>query len=121
MFINEAPKSMDDLIKIVGPLLEKYHAYLKIDEKPEKGDRKMADEMVLLIADVLDNYLDKPDNVDPSEKLKLHLFKACLLELAYEHSNYNFDIQISLMKTYDYLGLSVSYAEALENLGIKGV
>ena len=51
----------------------------------------------------------------------MHLFKACLLELAYEHSNYNFDIQISLLKSYDYLGLSVSYGEAFENLGIKGV
>ena len=65
---------------------------MKIDEKPEKGDRKMADEMVLLIADVLDSYLGRTDGVDKAERLKLHLFKACLLELAYEHSNYNFDI-----------------------------
>lgn len=64
MFRNEAPKTIDDLIKITGPLLERYHEYLKIDEKPEKGDRKMADEMVLLIADVIDSYLSKPDNVD---------------------------------------------------------
>ena len=102
-------------------MLEKYHAYLKIDEKPEKGDRKMADEMVLLIADVLDSYLSRTHGIDKSERLNLHLFKACLLELAYEHSNYNFDIQISLMKSYDFIGLSVSYGESFENLGIKGV
>ena len=64
MFRNEAPKTIDELIQITGPLLERYHEYLKIDEKPEKGDRKMADEMVLLIADVIDSYLSKPDNVD---------------------------------------------------------
>ena len=44
--------------------MENYHKYLKIDEKPEKGDRKMADEMVLLIADVLDCYLNRIDGVD---------------------------------------------------------
>lgn len=64
MFKNDAPKSIEELIKIVGPLLEKYQRYLKIDEKPEKGDRKMADEMVMLIADVLDSYLDKQEGVD---------------------------------------------------------
>ena len=125
IFRNEPPKSLSELQQIVGPLLQKYHAYLKMDEKPEKGDRKMADEMVLLIADVIDSYLTKGtaqgDPVDKGEKLKLHLFKSCLLELAYEHSNYNFDMQISLMKSYDQLGLSVSYAEAFETLGIKGV
>ena len=64
-----------------------------MDDKPEKGDRKMADEMVLLIADIIDSYLTKPTgSIDCAEKLKLHLFKTCLLELAYEHSNYNFDL-----------------------------
>lgn len=105
IFRDEPPKSLEELQSIIGPLLEKYHAYLKIDVKPEKGDRKMADEMVLLIADVIDSYLTKGSikggPVEKAEKLKLHLFKSCLLELAYEHSNYNFDMQISLMKSYD--------------------
>ena len=52
----------------------------------------MADEMVLLIADIIDSYLSKEEGVDKVERIRLHLFKACLLELAYEHSNYNFDM-----------------------------
>jgi len=91
-----------------------------MDEKPEKGERKMADEVVLLIADILDSVINSAVSSD-KEKVHLHLFKICLLELAYEHSNYNFDLQVSLMKSFDALGLSVSFSESYESLGIKGV
>lgn len=92
MFRNEPPNSTEELIAIIAPLLEHYHGFLKLDEKPEKGERKMADEIVLLIADILDTYMSKPGGIDQKEKLNLHLFKICLLELAFEYSNYNFDM-----------------------------
>ena len=31
---------------------------MKLDDKPEKGERKLADEQALLIADIIDNYID---------------------------------------------------------------
>lgn len=92
MFRDEEPDSMDELIEIVGPLIKHYHNFLELDEKPEKGERKMADEMALLIADILDTYINKPGGLALKEKLPLQIFKICFLEMSFEHSSYNFDM-----------------------------
>ena len=92
-----------------------YFEFVQLDEKPEKGERKMADEQVLLIAEMIESYLSKESSKD------LQLYKICLLEIAYEYSNYNFDIQLQLIKTFDSMGLSASFSEAYEQLNIKGV
>jgi hypothetical protein len=57
---------------------------IQLDEKPEKGERKMADEMALLIAEIIEEWLagDK----------EMMLYKVALMEIAFEYSNYNFDI-----------------------------
>jgi len=99
---------------------------VKLDDKPEKGERKLADEQVLLIADIIDNYIDNEEEEKEGEqdidgKRKLDFFKVCLLEMAYETSCYNFDIQLALLKSFDRLGWSASFSESFENLGIKGV
>ena len=98
---------------------------MKLDDKPEKGERKLADEQVLLIADIIDNYIDNEEEKEGEEvadaKRKLDFFKVCLLERAYESSCYNFDIQLALLKSFDRLGWSASFSESFENLGIKGV
>jgi hypothetical protein len=46
----------------------------------------MADEQVLLIGEMIESYLSKEVSKD------LQLYKICLLEIAFEFSNYNFDI-----------------------------
>ncbi len=77
-----------------------YIKFIQIDDKPEKGERKIADDLVLLINDIL-----KPLN--PSTNLKIDevlLYRVGLLEYALELSPYNFDIQLQLMKIYDMLG-----------------
>ena len=44
-----------------------------------------------------------------------------MLENALSASPYNFDIVLALARIYDTHGLSISYKQALEALGIKGV
>lgn len=117
--------NLDDLKAFVAPLVDQYFELCKLDEKPEKGERKMADEMVLLVATIIDNYvgdLVKQGNVETmQERINLDLFKVSLLELAYESSGYNFDMQLSLLRSFDRLGASSSYSESYNDLGIKGV
>ena len=44
-----------------------------------------------------------------------------LLEFSYVLSQYNFDSALSLIRSFDQLGLSTSFAEAYDPLEIKGV
>ena len=44
-----------------------------------------------------------------------------MLEYAYDQSCYNFDIQLSLLKCFDELGLSTSFNESFNSLDVKGV
>ena len=102
-----------------------YFEFIKLDDKPEKGERKMADEMALLIGDMIDDCIEQEEEKEgeesQEEKRYLDLFKICLLENAYETSCYNFDIQISLLKSFDRLGWTASFSESFSNLEIKGV
>ncbi len=52
----------------------------------------MADEQVLLIADIIESFIQGHGKDFEQYKLHLDLFKVCLMEMAYEQSNYNFDI-----------------------------
>lgn len=49
------------------------------------------------------------------------MFRIGVLENALSASPYNFDIVLALARLYDTHGLSISYKQALEALGIKGV
>jgi len=55
-------------------LVGQYFEYVKVDDKPEKGERKLADDQALLVADVIDGYLSHTPNKS------LELFKICFLE-----------------------------------------
>jgi hypothetical protein len=61
-----------------------------MDGKPEKGERKIADDLVLLINDIL-KPLNPSTNLNIDEVL---LYRVGLLEYALELSPYNFDIQL---------------------------
>ena len=74
---------------------------LEYDGKPEKGERKLADDLVILINELLDS---NSTNVD-----SLVLYRIGLMEFALEKSPYNFDIQLQLLKLYDSLGISPSF------------
>ena len=115
--------------------MAQYFEFAALDDKPEKGERKMADEQALLVAEILENYIvstlnksralkmafGQKDSESEQETLHLDLFKVCFLELAYEQSCYNFDIQLLILKSFDRLGFSASYSEVYDTLGLKGV
>jgi hypothetical protein len=93
---------------------EEYLKTLELDSKPEKGERKLADDWVLIINEVLDkDFKCTADSVA--------LYRISILEYALEKSPYNFDIQLQLLILYDQLGLSPSFQQALTSLNIKGV
>ena len=37
--------------------MAQYFEFAALDDKPEKGERKMADEQALLVAEILENYI----------------------------------------------------------------
>ena len=88
-----------------------YFDNLKLDGKPEKGERKIADDFVLLIAEL---WFTHPN----AEK---ELYCIGLLEYALRISPYNFDIQMALVRIYDRMGLTTSFAGAHKELDLKGV
>lgn len=86
MFRSKEFENIDELMEQINKLTTQYFEFVELDDKPEKGERKMADEQVILIAEMIESYLNKESSKD------LQLYKICLLEIAYEYSNYNFDI-----------------------------
>ena len=68
----------------VQELHEQYLRVLEQDGKPEKGERKLADDLVILINELLDST---STNVD-----SLVLYRIGFMEFALEKSPYNFDI-----------------------------
>lgn len=65
-----------------------------MDGMPEKGERKLADDLVILINEILESFFHK--KVDT-----IVLYRLGLLEYALDISPYNFDIQMQLVKLYD--------------------
>lgn len=62
-----------------------YLRILDLDSKPEKGERKVADDLVLLINEVLEPmFTQKVDSIV--------IYRIGLMEFALERSPYNFDI-----------------------------
>ena len=83
---------------------------MKLDGKPEKGERKAADDFLLLI-----------NEVSNSNEVHEMLYLASLNEYALQLSPYNFDINMNQIKLYDKLGMSISYQTAHNELNLKGV
>ena len=68
-----------------------YIKYSKLDGKPEKGERKMADDYVLIIDEVLAEEADKESRTD-GHLSTTDLYRIGLLEYAMSLSPDNFDI-----------------------------
>lgn len=71
-------------LETVKMMSSEYFRILELDSKPEKGERKLADDLVILISEVLETHSKEIDSVV--------LYKIGLLEFALEKSPYNFDI-----------------------------
>ena len=63
---------------------QEYLAALELDGKPEKGERKLADDLVILIDELME--------VQPLDDAKSLMYRIGLMEYAMERSPYNFDI-----------------------------
>jgi hypothetical protein len=96
----------------VQTLQDAYFEAVKLDGKPEKGERKIADDYVLMINELFEEDLEFNSNA---------LYRIALLEYAFELSQYNFDIQLQLTLLYDKHGCSISFQQSLESLNLKGV
>ena len=122
---QEKTRRMLGLLQVQDPseikrLLGLYLKYSKLDGKPEKGERKMADDFVLLINEALEDLNDEADR-KKGQISEQDLFRIGLLEYALSLSPDNFDIQMSLLKIYDSLGISLLFKQAHESLNMKGV
>ena len=96
--------------------------FSKLDGKPEKGERKIADDFVLLLDEVLQEASAAAKLTFEQPVISsIDVLRIGILEYALSLSPYNFDIQLALATIYDSHGLSVQYKQAIENLGLKGI
>ena len=84
-----------DIKEIVKELTDAYFRMKDLDGKPEKGERKIADDIVLILNEILSEFTTSSD-LD-----HWALYRLSLLEFALERSPYNFDISMALLKLYD--------------------
>ena len=89
----------EEIMTYVKKLHSEYIRMVELDGKPEKGERKLADDLPLLINEMLEK----------EKKEDLIMYRIGLLEYAIGKSPYNFDIQLQLLKLFDQLGLSASF------------
>ena len=97
----------------VNELQTHYFSSIDLDGKPEKGERKLADDFVVLINEIC------AENKDITDSWRVQL--VSLNEYALHLSPYNFDIQMAQANLFDGLGMSVSFAQSLAELNLKGV
>mmetsp|Transcript_28488 Transcript_28488/g.27460 ORF Transcript_28488/g.27460 Transcript_28488/m.27460 type:complete len:198 (-) Transcript_28488:1026-1619(-) len=71
-------------LALVRQLQMDYLAGLKLDGKPEKGERKLADDLLLIINSVLEHF---------SGRWSVY-YRVGLLEYGMEQSPYNFDLNL---------------------------
>ena len=81
-----------------------------MDSKPEKGERKIADDWIILI-----------NEQSPRDTVQQLLYLASLNETALQLSPDNFDIQMWQVKIYDQLGMSISFLSAYYEINLKSV
>lgn len=70
--------------ELVQQLQNEYFDAILMDGKPEKGERKLADDYILMINELLD---EDSDQVNTNA-----LYRIAIMEFAMELSPYNFDI-----------------------------
>jgi len=68
----------------IAQLHEEYLAALELDGKPEKGERKLADDLIILIDELMETRLLTDHQAV--------IYRIGLMEFALERSPYNFDI-----------------------------
>lgn len=56
IFRTKSVATIEELQQNLQGLTKQYLEYIGLDEKPAKGERKLADEQVLLISDVIDSF-----------------------------------------------------------------
>lgn len=97
----------------IKELQELYFSAVDLDSKPEKGERKLADDFIILINESFGDL----ESLSESQQVQL----ISLNEYALRLSPYNFDIQMFQANLFDSLGMSVSFSQALTELNLKGV
>ena len=94
-------------------LLNQYLQYAKLDGRPEKGERKFADDFILILDEIMEE-VSLSEARDNAEQLsQVDLFRIGYLEHAIQASPYNFDIQLALTKLFDAHGLTIQYRSSL--------
>jgi len=68
----------------VAKLHQEYLEALELDGKPEKGERKLADDLVIIIDELMETQ--------PLENHKATIYRIGLMEYGLERSPYNFEI-----------------------------
>lgn len=94
----------------LNQLQQSYLQALELDSKPEKGERKIADDWIILI-----------NEQSPRDTVQQLLYLASLNETALQLSPDNFDIQMWQVKIYDQLGMSISFLSAYYEINLKSV
>ena len=93
------------------PLLDEYQACVEHESEPEKGERLVADDYVILAAERLEL-----DQTEASDSKSIDVLRAAL-----DKSPYNFDLNMKLAWLYERWGMVDAFKENYEKLNMKGV
>lgn len=94
----------------IAELQQHYESACGLDSKPEKGERKIADDFVILI-----------NEQAPKETTADCLYLLALNQHALSLSPYNFDIKMWNLKLFDKLGMSLSWQQQFNDMDLKSV
>lgn len=104
--------------KILSDLLNEYFECLKLEDQPEKGERRISDDFIIVIEEIFrDCTTDDPEFVPNGVKL----FRIGLLEYWLSQSIYNFDVSLQLNRLYQDLNMNKLFLDKLKYLELKGI
>lgn len=109
---NEFIKSQD-----CADIIAYYKDCLSIEVAPEKGERRVSDDYIYLIDEILSECVKDTPNILNNVKL----FRINLLEYCHQVSEHNFDIALRLTKLYQDLNMNEEFIKQLNYLNFKGI
>lgn len=99
-------------------ILSDYFEWLKLEETPEKGERRTSDDFVFVAEEV---FRESVSDCEPAVLSGVKIFRIALLEFWLAQSIYNFDIALQLVKLYQELNMNSLFEEKLRYLELKGI
>lgn len=102
----------------LNEMLQDYFELIKIEDVPNKGERRASDDYIFIMEEIFRNSVQDPNTLILNAT---KLFRIGVLDYCLKQSIYNFDIALQLTRIYIDMNAHKQYSDKFAYLEFKGV